>query len=190
MKTTSKLTIFATIACLSGAALVLADDHSVVSVTADAALTKLKEGNLRFATSKVSQAKPTIVTQVATRDKVCGALSVAVVLLAFALPFLLLFWLRSPVKTSDLTAPGDAEGLESFVVIALLDIAGFTCFFFHFGITPGLLFLLAVLTAICVLLVQVQFTIALFWDLIRRYPSLPKRLFRIAANAVRGLKES
>jgi carbonic anhydrase len=59
MKTTSKLTVFATIACLSGAALVLAADHPAASVSADNALAKLKEGNLRFATSEVSQSKPT-----------------------------------------------------------------------------------------------------------------------------------
>jgi carbonic anhydrase len=59
MKTTSKLTVFATIVCLSGAALVLAADHPAASVPADAALAKLKEGNLRFATSEVSQSKPT-----------------------------------------------------------------------------------------------------------------------------------
>jgi carbonic anhydrase len=59
MKTTSKLTVFATIACLSVAALVLAADHPAASVSADAALAKLKEGNLRFATSEVSKGKPT-----------------------------------------------------------------------------------------------------------------------------------
>jgi len=59
MKTTSKFTVFATIACLSGAALVLAADHPAASVSADNALAKLKEGNLRFATSEVSQSKPT-----------------------------------------------------------------------------------------------------------------------------------
>jgi carbonic anhydrase len=59
MKTTSKLTVFATIACLSGAALVLAADPPAASVPADAALAKLKEGNLRFTTSDVSEGKPT-----------------------------------------------------------------------------------------------------------------------------------
>ncbi len=59
MKTTSKLTVFVSIACLSVAALVLAADHPAASVPADTALTKLKEGNLRFATSEVSQSKPT-----------------------------------------------------------------------------------------------------------------------------------
>jgi carbonic anhydrase len=59
MKTTFKLTVFATIACLSVAALVLAADPPAASLPPDAALAKLKEGNLRFATSEVSQSKPT-----------------------------------------------------------------------------------------------------------------------------------
>ena len=59
MKTTSNLTVFVSIACLSVATLVLAADPPAVSVPADAALAKLKEGNLRFATSEVSQSKPT-----------------------------------------------------------------------------------------------------------------------------------
>jgi carbonic anhydrase len=59
MKTTSKLTLLATVACLSVASLVLAADHPTVSVGADAALAKLKEGNLRFATTEVSPGKPT-----------------------------------------------------------------------------------------------------------------------------------
>jgi len=58
MKTTSKLTVFTTIAWLNVAAL-LAADPPAASVPADAALAKLKEGNLRFATSEVSQGKPT-----------------------------------------------------------------------------------------------------------------------------------
>jgi carbonic anhydrase len=59
MKTTSKLTVFATVACLSVAAMVVAADHPAASVSADTALAKLKEGNLRFATSEVSKGKPT-----------------------------------------------------------------------------------------------------------------------------------
>src|SRR5258706_5491507 len=59
MKTTPKLTVFATAACVSVAALVLAPDPPAASVPADAALAKLKEGNLRFATSEVSKGKPT-----------------------------------------------------------------------------------------------------------------------------------
>ena len=59
MKTTSKLTVFATIACLSIAASVLAAGPPAASVPADAALAKLKEGNLRFASSEVSKGKPT-----------------------------------------------------------------------------------------------------------------------------------
>src|SRR6266699_1118935 len=51
--------VLAIIACSSIVALVLAAEHPVASVSADAALAKLKEGNLRFATSEVSQSKPT-----------------------------------------------------------------------------------------------------------------------------------
>jgi len=126
------------------------------------------------------------VTQVATRDKISTALCIAVVLFAFVLPFLLLFWLRSPVKTAELEVPGGVEGLESFSLIVLLDIVGFAALFFHFGLIPGLLFVFAALLAIWVLLVQVRFSRALLWDLIRRYPSLPKRLLQIALTAMRG----
>src|SRR5438093_2600269 len=59
MKTTSNVTVFTTIACFSVAALLLAADPPAVSVPADAALAKLKEGNLRFATSEESKGKPT-----------------------------------------------------------------------------------------------------------------------------------
>src|SRR5437773_10843040 len=51
--------VLAIIACSSIVALVLAAEHPVASVSADAALAKLKEGNLRFSSSKVSQGKPT-----------------------------------------------------------------------------------------------------------------------------------
>jgi carbonic anhydrase len=57
MRITSK--VLATIACSSVVALVLAAEHPAASVSADAALAKLKEGNLRFASSEVSQSKPT-----------------------------------------------------------------------------------------------------------------------------------
>src|SRR5205814_2589357 len=50
--------VLAIIACSSIVALVLAAEHPVASVSADAALAKLKEGNLRFASSEVSQSKP------------------------------------------------------------------------------------------------------------------------------------
>jgi carbonic anhydrase len=46
--------------------LVSADDHAAPSVGADAALAKLKEGNARFATSKVSSEKPTAVRRAET----------------------------------------------------------------------------------------------------------------------------
>ena len=50
-----KLTLMAAIALSSGA---LAADHPTPSVTADNALSRLKTGNERFATSKVSAGKP------------------------------------------------------------------------------------------------------------------------------------
>jgi carbonic anhydrase len=59
MRTTSKFIILSTVACLSVAPLVLAADPDAASVPADAALAKLKEGNLRFATSETSQSKAT-----------------------------------------------------------------------------------------------------------------------------------
>src|SRR3989442_8305541 len=59
MKTTSKCIVFTAIGCLSVAALVLAADPPAASVPPDAALAKLEEGNLRFATSEISNGKPT-----------------------------------------------------------------------------------------------------------------------------------
>ena len=59
MRRTSKLTLIVSIALLSAAAFVVAGEHAVPSVGADAALAKLKEGNARFAASKVSDEKPT-----------------------------------------------------------------------------------------------------------------------------------
>jgi len=57
MRTT--FNVLATIASSTVVALVLAGEHPGASVSADAALAKLKEGNLRFASSEVSQSKPT-----------------------------------------------------------------------------------------------------------------------------------
>src|SRR5213080_2990446 len=51
-----KLTL---ISLLSLTTFVFGADHPAPSVDADAALAKLKEGNARFASSKVSQGKPT-----------------------------------------------------------------------------------------------------------------------------------
>jgi carbonic anhydrase len=51
--------VLATITCSSIVAWVLAAEHPAASVSADAALAKLKESNLRFASSEVSQSKPT-----------------------------------------------------------------------------------------------------------------------------------
>ncbi len=57
MNITSKLTAF--VSLFSVVAIVLAADHPAASVSADAALAKLKEGNARFVNSKVSAGKPT-----------------------------------------------------------------------------------------------------------------------------------
>src|SRR2546429_4105503 len=59
MKTRYGLSVFTIIACLCIATLVLAADPPAASMSADAAVVKLKEGNLRFATSDVSKGKPT-----------------------------------------------------------------------------------------------------------------------------------
>src|SRR5437763_17010185 len=69
MKTPSQFTVFTAIVCLSIAALVPAADHPVASVSADAALAKLKEGNLRFASSEVSQSKPTAARRAETAQE-------------------------------------------------------------------------------------------------------------------------
>ena len=57
MNITSKLTAF--VSLFSFVAFVLAADHPAASVSADAALAKLKEGNARYVNSKVSTGKPT-----------------------------------------------------------------------------------------------------------------------------------
>jgi carbonic anhydrase len=59
MITKSKFIVVATMASLSVAALAVAADHPAAAISADAALAKLKEGNLRFVTSAVSKGKPT-----------------------------------------------------------------------------------------------------------------------------------
>lgn len=66
MKTKSKITVLATTASLSAAGLILAAGPPATSVPADAALAKLKEGNLRFATSEVSKGKPTTARRMET----------------------------------------------------------------------------------------------------------------------------
>lgn len=67
MRTTSN--VLATITCSSIVALVLAAEHPAASVSADAALAKLKEGNLRFAASEVSQSKPTAARRAETAQE-------------------------------------------------------------------------------------------------------------------------
>ena len=61
--------VLATITCSSVAALVLAAEHPAASVSSDAALAKLKEGNLRFASSEVSQSKPTAARRAETAQE-------------------------------------------------------------------------------------------------------------------------
>jgi len=61
--------VLATIACSSVVALVLAAEHPAASVSADSALAKLKEGNLRFASSEVSQSKPTAARRAETAQE-------------------------------------------------------------------------------------------------------------------------
>ena len=67
MRITSK--VLATVASSSVVALVLAAEHPAASVSADAALAKLNEGNLRFATSEVSQSKPTAARRAETAQE-------------------------------------------------------------------------------------------------------------------------
>jgi len=67
MRTT--FNVLATITCSSVVALVLAAEHPAASVSADAALAKLKEGNLRFASSEVSQSKPTAARRAETAQE-------------------------------------------------------------------------------------------------------------------------
>jgi len=67
MRTTSS--VLATITCSSIVALVLAAEHPAASVSADAALAKLKEGNLRFTSSEVSQSKPTAARRAETAQE-------------------------------------------------------------------------------------------------------------------------
>ncbi len=59
MKTKSHLTLITSISLLSFAVYALAADHPTPSISPDAALDKLKEGNAHFSSSKVSEGKPT-----------------------------------------------------------------------------------------------------------------------------------
>ena len=66
MNTTSKLIRIIFISLLSIAGFGFAADHPAPSVSADTALVKLREGNARFATSAVSEGKPTAAKRVET----------------------------------------------------------------------------------------------------------------------------
>jgi len=59
MKSVSKFTFIASACLFSLMAFIFAADEHVPSVSPDAALAKLKEGNARFVASKVSDGKPT-----------------------------------------------------------------------------------------------------------------------------------
>jgi carbonic anhydrase len=58
MKTTSKFAIIGGISLVGIVALVFAGDHPAAGVSADEALTRLKNGNARFINAKVSEGKP------------------------------------------------------------------------------------------------------------------------------------
>lgn len=66
MKTTPKFAFASLVSLFSIITFVVAADHPVASVSADAALAKLKEGNARFVGSKVSQGKPTVARRAET----------------------------------------------------------------------------------------------------------------------------
>jgi carbonic anhydrase len=66
MNITSKVT--ALVSLFSVVAFVFAADHPAASVSADAALAKLKEGNARFVNSKVSAGKPTAARRAETAN--------------------------------------------------------------------------------------------------------------------------
>jgi carbonic anhydrase len=59
MKITSKFAIVGGVSLVGIVTLVFAAEHPAASVGADAALAKLKEGNVRYVSSKVSAGKPT-----------------------------------------------------------------------------------------------------------------------------------
>lgn len=66
MKITTKFGLITFLGLSSLTALLFAADHPAPSMSADAALTKLKEGNARFSSSKVSTGKPTAVRRAET----------------------------------------------------------------------------------------------------------------------------
>jgi len=58
MSTILRASVITLVTLLNAGALVFASDETVPSVSPDAALAKLKEGNARFSSSKVSEGKP------------------------------------------------------------------------------------------------------------------------------------
>src|ERR1700751_1609726 len=66
MNITSKLPLTTSIVLISLTTFAITAEHPAPSVGADAALIKLKEGNARFASSKVSEGKPTAANRAET----------------------------------------------------------------------------------------------------------------------------
>ena len=79
------------------------------------------------------------------------SLLAAIWIFSFCLPVLVAFGIRSPSKRivpySELTPP-EIRGFAMFLYVALIDVAGFACIFFHFGKGPGLVFVVACLLAL------------------------------------------
>jgi len=69
MKIQSRLTLLNSLGIFGLATLVLAADHPVASVNPDAALAKLKEGNTRFTTNRISTGKPTAARRAETAQE-------------------------------------------------------------------------------------------------------------------------
>jgi hypothetical protein len=73
-------------------------------------------------------------------------LLIAVWIFALSLPFLVMVALNAPVKRhvpfTELTQE-EQRGLAWVFILIILDIGGFVCVFFHFGLIAGLVFLSA-----------------------------------------------
>lgn len=105
---------------------------------------------LRLITGPLAAAAVVVVTQILTVDRPDKLLFSAVLIFAIDLPFLVGFWLKPPTLTSrqvDPRDPTDSEAMAflDFCCLVLLEIVGFTLVFFHFGLTPGVLFVVCVL---------------------------------------------
>ena len=73
-------------------------------------------------------------------------LLIAIWIFAFCLPFLVVVAVDPPVTRrapfAELTQE-EVRALAWFLILALMDVVGFVCVFFHFGVIAGILFLLA-----------------------------------------------